>query len=202
MTIQPWTSETLFSRPNSPTRQITAALCADADPPAEGDEIPEAVWEIRFFLRNGLIYFVDPEDGRHRLCVPKAVEQEVFTMAHDTQHHAGFWRAYLRIRQSILIHGMSRKLREYLKHCPQCQLCTTKRHRPYGELNPIQTSAGSREVQCLDFISKLPPTAKGFDMLLTITCKVTKEILLIKGKESWSAKEWADAYVKKIILYG
>nr|OMP83046.1 Retrovirus-related Pol polyprotein from transposon gypsy [Diplodia seriata] len=200
--VEPPGSERQKGRRRARQRQLARALCVDNPGGPEANEAPEAMWGLRFFLRNELIYYVDPEDGRHRLCIPSSVEQEVFQMAHDNQCHGGFWRAYNRIRTGFLIRKLAKKLRTYLKHCPVCQVCSTKRHAPYGELQPIQDTAGPRECQTMDFIVRLPPTLKAYDTLLTITCKVTKEILLIKGKENWSAEEWADKYTRKVLAHG
>ncbi|KAL1615149.1 hypothetical protein SLS54_009231 [Diplodia seriata] len=70
------------------------------------------------------------------------------------------------------------------------------------KLHPIQEPAEPREIQAMDFVVKLPPTRNSFDMLLSITRKATKELLLLKGKENWSAPQWADKYVRKILSHG
>ena len=45
---------------------------------------------LHFVLRKSLIYYTNFDDGRERLYVPKALEKEVFELAHDYQHHGGF----------------------------------------------------------------------------------------------------------------
>ncbi len=59
---------------------------------------------LRFTLRDCLIYFVDFEHGREKLCVPKALEKEVFQSCHDSHMHAGFHRTYARVQASFFIH--------------------------------------------------------------------------------------------------
>lgn len=101
----------------------------------------------------------------------------------------------------MFIKNMTRKLQKYLQVCQECQFCSTKRHTPYGELHPIQESSVPRDVQTMDFVMKMPPTKDAYDALLTATCKATKAVLLIKGKENWGAEDWADRYVKKIVSH-
>jgi hypothetical protein len=41
----------------------------------------------------------------------------------------------------------------------------------------------------------LPPTAAGHDMILTVTCRFSKRILLIKGQTTWTAAKWTVAWL-------
>ena len=58
-------------------------------------------------------------------------------MAHDEHHHAGFHRAYNSITSSLYIRNLSRRLKQYITHCPKCLHYQTVRHAPYGALQPI-----------------------------------------------------------------
>lgn len=49
---------------------------------------------IQFILKDELIYFRNQTDGHLRLCIPKALEQEIFKVAHDANAHVGFARTY------------------------------------------------------------------------------------------------------------
>ena len=81
---------------------------------------------VQFIWRDGLIYFVDSLDGRLRLCIPKDIQHEIFTLAHDEQNHCGYHRAYERIRATYFIHHLARRLQLYLMHCRLCNLNQTK----------------------------------------------------------------------------
>jgi ADP-heptose:LPS heptosyltransferase len=65
----------------------------------------------------------------------------------------------------------------------------------------------------MDFVAKLPPctpktglwallTSKkdipSYDPFLTITDKLTKYVVIVPGRETWTAKEWAQAYFAKV----
>ena len=63
------------------------------------------------------------------------------------------------------------------------------RHKPYGKLNPFQTPRTHYYTQTGDWITKLPPTLLGINMLLTLTCKASKKMLLVTGKETQIAAE-------------
>jgi hypothetical protein len=90
---------------HAPTR-CTQLLAANDDA-AEG-EPPSALFGLRFFMRNGLLYFRDDFDSRERLCILRPLHHEVFRMAHDQHHHAGYHRAgyhraYDRVQASFFV---------------------------------------------------------------------------------------------------
>lgn len=80
---------------------------------------------LRFVYRQGLIYYISG-DGKERLCIPEAIEQDIFQIAYDQTHHGGFHRTYDRIAPSVYIRQLSKRLRTYIAYCPECQLNQTK----------------------------------------------------------------------------
>lgn len=158
---------------------------------------------LRFKQRDGLIYYTNFDDGRERLCIPNSLEKQIFELAHDRQHHGGFHRTYDRITGSLYLRHLSKRLRSYIEHCPDCQLNQTKRHKPYGNMMPIDRPGSSIPFHTIsmDFIPTLPLTAEGFDNLLTITCKFSKRVLLIPGRTTWSASEWADVVLAALTYH-
>ena len=146
---------------------------------------------LSFTFRDDLIYHVNGE-GRLRLCVPNSMEQELFEQVHDQSNHAGFHRSFESLSHSVYLRHLSKHLRTYIAHCPQCQVNQTKRHRPYGELVPISTPAIPFHTVAMDFIVGFPLTSAGHNCLLTITCKFTKRVLLVPGYDEWKADKWAE----------
>jgi hypothetical protein len=53
-------------------------------------------------------------------------------------------------------------------------------------------------VLCFDFVDGFPISKEGHDKVLTITCKTTKYVRFLVGKETWTAEDWAEEYFKKI----
>ena len=148
---------------------------------------------LRFKHRDGLIYYTNLDDRRERLCVPNELKKQIFKLAHNRQHHNGFHRSYNRITGSIYLRHLSKHLRSYIEHCPNCQLNQTKRHKPYGSMLPIDRGTGVPfHTVTMDFIPALPVTLEGCDNLLTITCKFSKRVLLLPGRTTWNAAEWAN----------
>ena len=38
---------------------------------------------LRFKVRDGLLYYINFNDGRERLCIPNSLEKHIFELAHD-----------------------------------------------------------------------------------------------------------------------
>ncbi len=77
-------------------------------------------------------------------------------MVHDDLAHAGFHRAYAAITETLYIRRLAHYLRQYIGYYPDCLLNQTKRHSPYGSLNPISTPKIPFHTITMDFILALP----------------------------------------------
>ena len=143
-----------------------------------------------------LLYHVGA-DGKQRLCIPNALENEIFRLAHDDRNHPGYHRTYEHIAEALYIRKLSRRLRKYVELCPVCLLAQTKRHKPYGSLEPIVTPPIVGHTITIDFIMALPMTKSNYNCALTVTCKFSKRVTILPGKDTYTAEEWA-----KILLDG
>lgn len=184
----------------APTATAPEANPADVDEDSEPTE--HHLPGIRFRLRDGLLYYTSISGtGKDRLCIPKAMEQEVFKQAHDLSSHGGFHRTFDRISASCYVRRLSSKLRRYIQHCPACQLNQTVRHPPYGSLVPIDSPSIPFHTITMDFVLGLPVTPEGMNTLLTITDKFTKRVLLIPGKDTYSAIDWANLVLTALMSH-
>ena len=129
------------------------------------------------------------------------MEQELFEQAHDLSNHGGYYKCHERLAHTVYIRHLSRNLKEYIAHCPACQLNQTKRHKPYGSLVPIATPAIPFHTISMDFIVGLPITSTGMNCLLTLTCKFTKRVLLIPGQDTWTAPQWAEVVIRTLLQH-
>ena len=150
--------------------------------------------------RNCLIYHVDKATGARRLCIPQAVVKDVLDIAHTAEGHLGFARCYERVAHSWCIKGLSRYLRDYLKHCPECLVYQTRRHAPYGSMQPIYSPPIPFHTLTIDFILALPLTKEGFDSAMSVTCKFSKRVTFIPGKGTFKAMQWAVALLERLEL--
>ena len=152
---------------------------------------------------DGLIFRSDGfTTGDHayeprRLCIPHPVVADILQLAHD-DGHAGYAKCFEQISASWYIRGLSRYLRDYLKHCPQCLVYQTRRHAPYGSMQPILTPPIPFHTITMDFILALPISRQGFDTAMSVTCKFSKRVTIIPGKATWSAGEWGIALLDRL----
>ena len=117
--------------------------------------------KLPFFRgEDGLIYRVEEADNTHplsprRLCIPENVVPDIFSMSHNKSHQ-GFDKTYERVSCSYFIRSLTRKLKRYLKHCPQCRVYQTRRHAPYESLQSILSPPIPFHTITIDFILALP----------------------------------------------
>ncbi len=155
---------------------------------------------LPYCLVNDLIYFNDPAVGL-RLCIPRSLYQEIFNLAHDLTGHQGYERCRDRLQNGVFLHNMSKELKAYILHCPDCQVYRTYRHKPYGTLQPIISAPQPFHTLTLDFVLGLPVSSPdGFDNVMSVTDKFSKAITLLPGKTTWDGKQWAEVLVERLSL--
>ena len=77
---------------------------------------------IRFKLRDGLIYYTNFNDDRKKLCIFNALKREIFELTYNRQHYEEFHKIYDRVVNFIYIKHLSKHLRAYINHCSKCDL--------------------------------------------------------------------------------
>ena len=146
---------------------------------------------------QNLFFHVSKLTGVQRLCIPQSMIKTVLEIAHG-DGHLGFERSYERISNAWYIHGLVKHLRQYIRFCPQCLILQTRRHRPYGSLQPIESPSVPFHTLTLDFILALPKSAEEFDTILSVTDKFTKKVTFVPGKKDYSAAQWAAALLDRL----
>ena len=168
----------------------------------ENEKLGENAATLSFERENGLIFHRDDVTGDHafthrRLCIPERAVKQFFEIAHSSDH-IGFAKMFEVLSGQWYIHGLARQLRNYLRHCPQCQLYQTRRHLPHGSLQPIITPPMPFHTLTIDFILALPKSKKGYDCILSVTDKYPRRITLIPGKSTFTAAEWATRLLRRL----
>ena len=150
--------------------------------------------DIDFILKNDLIYHVK---NNKRLCISASCKRAVFELTHDENNHAEYHRVYQQLIITIFMFKLSKKIRQYVKHCSSCQLNQTKRHAIYDELISITTSSISFRIIVMNFIMNL---SENFDSILIIICKTSKRVSLIFEKIKWNASTWTNVLLNRLLL--
>ncbi len=148
---------------------------------------------------HDLIYHVDRFTGLQRLCIPQPLIKEILALAHG-DGHPGFQRCHEIVTKSWYIHGLTKALRDYIAHCPECLILQTRRHKPYGALQPISSPPVPFHTITLDFVLALPTSEKPsqYDTILSVTCKFSGRTTFIPGKSTYSAMQWASELIDRL----
>ena len=171
----------------------------------DANEGSEVAAKLPFYRgEDGLIFRSDGfTTGDHayeprRLCIPHPVVKDILQLAHDEGGHPGYAKCFERLTSSWYIRGLSRYLRDYLKHCSKCQVFQTRRHAPYGSMQPILTPAVPFHTITIDFILALPTSIDGFDTIMSVSDKFTKRVQTVLGKKTWTAAQWGMALLDQL----
>ena len=140
--------------------------------------------------KTKLLYHVNRLTGVHCLCIPPSVAPDILAIAHG-EGHPGFSRCYEIIARSWFIRGLTKLLRSFIRHSPQCLTLQTKRHPPYESLQPMQSPPVPFFSLTLDFVLAFPLTKEKFNAIMSVICKFSKRVTLIEGADTWSVEDWA-----------
>jgi hypothetical protein len=87
--------------------------------------------------------------------------------------------------------------------CVTCRRNKARRHKPYGQLQPLSVPMKPWHTVTFDFIVKLPKTSRGNDSICVFVDKLTKMVHFVACKEEVSAKKVAELYVDHVFrLHG
>ena len=124
------------------------------------------------------------------------MKQEIFKIAHDLSNHDDFHRIYDRIVNSMYFKQLTKRLRNYIKYCSECQLNQIKRHSFYESLQFIVTSIISFHTLAIDFILRLSSmNSDDMNCIMTMTDKFTKRCMILFDKIIYNAKDWINVLI-------
>jgi transposase InsO family protein len=152
------------------------------------------------FRDDGLLYHL------HRLYVPdnEAVRSELFACFHEDSlaGHFGERRTLELVQRHYHWPNIEDYISRKVSTCAKCQFANARRHRPYGELQPLPAPEGPWQELTMDFITDLPPSkTRGgvWDAILVIVDRYSKMALYIPAEKSWKAEDLADAFITRVI---
>ncbi len=133
--------------------------------------------------KSQLLFHINRLTNVHRLCIPPSVALDILAIAHG-KDHPGFSRCYEIITRSWFIRGLTKLLRAFIRYCPECLALQTRRHTPYGSLQPIESPPVPFFTLTLDFVLALSMSKGDYNALMLVTCKFSKRITLIEGADT------------------
>jgi hypothetical protein len=149
--------------------------------------------EVNFALKKRLLYHVK---DRKRLCIFSNCEINVFQLAHDKNNHFKHNKVYAKLVDQVYISKLSRKIRQYIKHCSTCELNQIKRHFFYEELVSMNENISFRTLT-MNFISAF---SNDMNTALIVTCKAFKKMTIIVEKFTWTVVNWAKTLLERLLI--
>jgi transposase InsO family protein len=158
-----------------------------------------------YSLRDGLLYV--ERHGDTLLCIPKSSDLRLLLL-HDVHDaaiagHLGFDKTYATLRRLAFWPSMSIDVRRYVESCASCQRNKAVRRLPAGLLQPLAIPEQRWETVSMDFVVKLPLTARKFDAITVFVDKLSKQVHFAPSRTTDSAKDVANCFFANVFrLHG
>jgi hypothetical protein len=211
-------------------RYVAAALVEEDDPEQEGQ--PESLLEFIKLVHKtdpvvtDLIHARDNDDASFakgkwsfdddegllrkdgRVWIPKctALRHAIMHRYHNDPRtgHRGPRIVTKMIQHKYDWPRLQTEVKEYVDSCPECQSSKSRRHKPYGQLQPLPVPDGPWQDIAMDFITDLPKSGVDqFDAVLVIIDRFSKYVRYIACHKTTNAQSLARlVYTYWISQYG
>lgn len=149
-----------------------------------------------------LMYSIVSESADLRICLPNAgsLRADVLKQHHDdiAGGHFGVYKTAQAIRRTYYWPSMLRDIKKYVASCDTCQRMKHSTHRTEGLLQPLPVPEGRWTHLTMDFMSGLPTTPRGYDMVLVLVDRMTKRAHFIPTRKTLNAEGVARLFVQEI----
>lgn len=152
----------------------------------------------RYTFSDGLLKYED------RICVPQTQRLNLLHTYHDSLLHGGHFGEVTTINKLLPLYywpSMTKDIRKFVQTCLQCQLMKRYRHQANGPLHPLPVPEGRWIDISVDFITGLPTTKNGFDMIMVVCDRFSKRIHLIATKKTATSTDVIRLWYRYIFSY-
>ncbi|KAI3777919.1 hypothetical protein L1987_47722 [Smallanthus sonchifolius] len=138
-----------------------------------------------------------------RMWIPKGGELRVKILdeAHKSRYsiHPGTNKMYHDLKKEYWWPGMKNDVTDYVSKCLTCSQVKAEHQKPCGKMQPLFIPEWKWEHITIDFITKLPRTAKGHDTIWVIVDRLTKSAHFLPMRESYSSEKLAELFINEIV---
>ena len=145
---------------------------------------------------TGLLHLVEG-DGSRRLCIPtRKLQLRLIGECHNAKFmaHPGENRLIAHLRRSFFWPKMKDMAQNFVKTCERCQKSKSRNTKIPGLQQPLPVPMVCWEEVSIDFMTKLPRSRKGNDMLMVVVDRLSKQAHFVPVKETYGATEIAGVY--------
>ncbi|KAD7477365.1 hypothetical protein E3N88_00501 [Mikania micrantha] len=146
---------------------------------------------------DGVLYF------NGRMWIPKS--EELRTLICDEVHksrysvHPGADKMYQDLKASYWWPGMNKAIALYVGKCLTCSKVKAEHQKPLGLLQQPEIPQWKWEQISMDFITKLPRTPRGYDLIWVIIDRLTKSAHFLPIREDYKMEKLSTLYINEII---
>jgi hypothetical protein len=137
--------------------------------------------------------------------VPRKYRTNVIREKHDAPSagHFGIERTIEQITREYYFPGIRKEVEKHIRKCDICNRAKTKKHLPYGKLQPLEIPEEPWRSIAMDFIVKLPKSREPmtnveYDAIFTVVDRLTKQAYFIPFLEEAGAEETAYIFHRHI----
>lgn len=144
--------------------------------------------------KSKLIFYLDSLTSICCLCILSSIASKLLANAYN-EVHSDFARYYEIISWSWFIQRWNRLLCFFIQHCLQYLTFYTEKHPIYSLLPLIQSLLVYFLTLILNFIPTLFLSKEGYKALISVTCKFSRRVTLIEGKDIFIVEKWAYVFL-------
>lgn len=121
--------------------------------------------------------------------------------AHRTRYsvHPGATKMYADLKPLYWWPNMKNDVGLFVQKCVTCAQVKAEHQKPYGELQQLDIPEWKWDHITMDYVTKLPKTPRGNDMIWVIVDRLTKSAYLLPICETASMEKLATLYVDEVV---
>ena len=117
--------------------------------------------------------------------------------------HPGGMKMYQDLRRQYYWSGMKRHVRDFVRRCLTCQQVKAEHQKPAGLLQPLEVAEWKWEHVTMDFVTHLPWTPQGHDVVWVIVDRLTKSAHFLAVRMTFTLEKFCRLYIREIVrLHG
>ncbi|KAJ0714948.1 putative nucleotidyltransferase, Ribonuclease H [Helianthus annuus] len=159
------------------------------------------------YLRGALKYMSPNEEGalyfKKRIWVPLhgGLREVILDEAHKSRYsiHPGSDKMYQDLKEYYWWPRLKSDVAVYVGKCLACAKVKAEYQKPSGLLQQPEIPVWKWEQISMDFITKLPRTPRGHDMIWVIVDRLTKSAHFLPIREKDSTGKLAEIYLREIV---
>src|ERR1051325_7148683 len=144
---------------------------------------------------------------RDRICIPDDVDLKRMILEESHRSnlsiHPGATKMYQDLRKLFWWSGMKREVAQFVYACLTCQKSKVEHQKSAGLMQPLEIPEWKWDSICMDFVTGLPNTPRGYDAIWVIVDRLTKSTHFIPIKITYPVSKLAEIYTHVIVrLHG